>query len=304
MRGFLLAGLCLLGLALLPFSARAELFSGAAPVLRIVYTADSLGYLHPCPTCGGFATGGLARRASLLTEFAAEKIPTLILAGPGEFYADRQRADAAETHALASVQAKSFAAMPYSAIYMSAPAAAWLQKNKAPLPASAIMARRTPVTRVIAPGGRPIGIVFFPAASGPEGAPLPEQVDAVLGAARDLAAGNDLVVGVSPWGMKRENALMRRFAGSFHVILGAGEGLGIPGQAMPPGEAQGPLWARAESMGRAITIIDILAMPGKNGAFQWTEGITFSSREIPLSSAIIEDPMVRDLMRSVPRDIE
>ncbi len=304
MRACFLVWLCIASLGTFVPFARAELFSGSSPALRIVYTADGLGYLHPCPVCGGFATGGLARRASVLAEFAAKNIPTLILAGPGEFYADRGHQDASDTRILAGVQAKAFAAMPYAAVYLSAPAAAWLQKNKAATPASAVPLRDAPVSRSFVRGKLSIGVVFFPPAAGKGGTPTPGQTDAVLAAARDLAPTSALLIGVSPWGMQTENLLMRRFAGSFHILLGSGEGLGLPGQVTLPEQPLGPLWARAENMGRSVVVLDILSPPGRDPHFHWTEGINFSSREIPLSGAIIENPAVKSLMKDMPRDIE
>ncbi len=303
MRAWLIVWLCIAGPTVFAPEARAALFSGG-PALRIVYTADSLGYLYPCPVCGGSATGGLARRAGALARLASEKIPTLILAGPGEFYADRALPDAPDTRALAAVQAKAFAAMPYAAVYVSPPAAAWLHKNNAPPPASAVLMRDVPVSRTFTCGNVSVGVVFFPPAAGQGDAPTPEQTDAVLAAARTMAQKHALIIGVSSWGMLAENMLMRRFAGVFHIILGAGTGMGLPGQVMLPGQALGPIWARAENKGRSIVVLEILTPPGRDPQFQWVEGINFNIREVPLAGSVIEDPSIKSLMKSVPQDIE
>lgn len=268
----------------------------ATPAARIVYTADTHGYLRPCASCAGGALGGLARRASLVSRLMAESPRTLALAGPDEFHPDMAAGDASGQRAAALHAA--FTKIPYTAVYLAAGTVEGLRKlGISPLPVGVVVAGK-PVIHYFRAGRFTAGCVFLPPGEGNAGTPTTEQVLAAQQAAGEAAVSASLVIAVSPWGMYAENALMDRLAGHFHIVLGGGPGIAIPGQAMGTAGAPGPLWARSDRMGRAVTVLDIHTLPEPRTP--WIEGINFSSRLELLDAALPEDEAVRNIVNAVP----
>lgn len=260
----------------------------AFPAARIIYTADTLGFLHPCVSCGGASQGGLARRVALLPKLAAETAQPLIIAGPDEFYADRESPAPGHAARVAPVLLTAFSRMPYTAIYLSPPAARDLQAHALATPPNAVAVADAPVTRMFRAGNLTAACVFLPAGNG---APDQDQVLAAQVAAKEAAKGADIVIGISPWGMRAENSLAPSFAGYFHIILGGGHGIAVPGQASGDPATPGPLWVRSDRQGRACNVLDIFTAPGT----PWLDGVHFTSRLEFLAPDLPEDPAIREL---------
>ena len=288
-------------LAALPLTARAA-FSEPAPVARIIYTADTLGYVHPCTTCGGSSQGGLARRVALLPKLAAETARPLVLAGPGEFYTDRAEVEPDKAERLTPIFHAAFSAMPYTAVYLSENSSAALKKASLPDLPNAVPLGNMPVTRSFRAGTLTVGCVFLPSGKKEDGGPDPEQVLAAQQAAREASSAADLVVAVSPWGIYAENSLMPSLAGYFHIVLGGGRGIAVPGQATGDPGSPGPLWARSDRRGRAINVLDIYALPLANSP--WLEGVHFSSRLVFLDPSLPEEPAIRSLVDKLGNGFE
>lgn len=159
-----------------------------------------------------------------------------------------------------------------------------------------------PVTRTFPADDKTIGVVLFPPGSGPEGTPTSAQVDAALLAARTLQRKADFIIAISPWGMYVESTLLPRLDGLVHLLLGGGGGVSFPGQGSPL--RPGLLWARPDMKGRAVTVIDILSWPANGVSFQWTEGGTYSARELLLDTTVLPDPAMSKLLAPVPTDAE
>ena len=295
---------CFIVACLLLFSCAATRAAASMPApfpagARIIYTAGTLGYLHPCATCAGSAQGGLARRAHLLPQLAAERPRSLVLAGPGEFYADRDPTASAGGDTLATVLHAAFSAMPYAGVYLSPEAADGMKRlGLTPLP-KGVPVTDSPAIHYYRTGPYTAGCVFLPPGGGDKGAPTREQVRSAQNAAREAGTRARLVIGISPWGMEAENALMSEFAGHFHVILGGGPGIAIPGQAMNSGTGTGPLWVRSDRRGRAVNVLDIHSLP-ETPSSPWLEGINFSSRLVFLEKNLPEDEEVKTIIRAVP----
>ncbi|MDL2209885.1 hypothetical protein LJC26_03670 [Desulfovibrio sp. OttesenSCG-928-O18] len=288
-------------LALLPCAAQAASFASARPAARIIYTADTLGYLHPCSTCGG-AQGGLARRAHLLPLLVAESPRTLVLAGPGEFYADRTTPDPENADKLAKVLHAAFTKMPYAGVYLSPTVENERRRLSLPALVNGVPVTDTPVINYYRAGRFPVACVFLPMGKGDKGAPTPEQVLAAQNAAREAGNKARLVVAISPWGMVAENTLLPEFTGYFHIVLGGGPGIALPGQTMRAGTA-GPVWIRSDRRGRAVNVLDILSLPDTRTS-PWIEGIHFSSRLVFLEKDLPENEEVKEIISAVPRDKE
>lgn len=266
---------------------------------RIIYTADTLGHLHPCATCAGSAQGGLARRAHLLSQLVAERPHSLALAGPGEFYADRDPTASAGGDRLAAALHAAFSTMPYAGVYLSPAAADGMKRLGLTLLPKGVPVADNPTILYYRAGPHTAGCVFLPPGKGRKGTPTREQVRSAQNAAREAGTRARLVIGISPWGMEAENALMPEFAGLFHVILGGGPGIAVPGQAMNSGT--GPLWVRSDRGGRAVNVLDIHSLP-ETPSSPWLEGINFSSRLVFLEKNLPEDEEVKAIIRAAPRD--
>ncbi len=262
----------------------------ASPLARILYTADTLGALHPCVTCGGASQGGLARRAALLPQLASEQNNPLVLAGPNEFYSDKEAPVPDKTQKLTAILHAAFSSMPYTAIYLSPRTATAMEQAGLALPANAVPVDGRPVTNFYRAGSLTVGCVFLPAASGAERLPSQEQIQAARLAAREAAASADLIVAVSPWGIQAENSLAASFAGDVHILLGSGEGIAVPGQATGSYASPGPLWVRSDRRGRAVSVLDIYALPARGTP--WLDGIHFSARLAFLDPALPEDASI------------
>ena len=94
-----------------------------------------------------------------------------------------------------------------------------------------------------------------------------------------------------------ENALAASFAGYFHIVLGGGEGIAVPGQTTGEPGSPGPLWARSDRRGRAVNVLDIFAVPAPGSP--WLEGINFASRLVFLDPELPQDETVLDLLRDL-----
>lgn len=277
-----------------PQPGAAAPLGGSTPAARIIYTADTLGYTQPCRTCGNASQGGLARRAALLPKLAAEYARPLVIAGPNEFYADRSEAHAEHAAKLAPALHAAFGRMPYTAVYVSPAAMADFQKHGLPLLSNGVAVVDKPITEVFRAGSMVAACVFLPAGTDENGGPTPEQVLAAQAAAREAAPKADVVIGISPWGMRAENFLAPSLAGYFHIILGGGVGIAVPGQASGGAGVPGPLWVRSDRRGRAVTVVDIFSLPVAGSG--WLDGIHFSSRLVFLEPELPRDPAVeRDI---------
>ena len=277
--------------------ADAALFGPAAPPLRILYTADTLGTIHPCKTCGGASQGGLARRAALLQKFVSGQARPLVLAGPYEFYADRDELSPDMLRRITPALFSAFGRMPYTAIYLSPAADKALRDLGLTPPPQVVPVGDAPVTHVFRAGGITAACVFLPAGTAENNGPAPDQISAAQLAAKEAAATANLVIAVSPWGIQAENALAASFGGYFHIVLGGGEGIAVPGQATGDHGSPGPLWARSDRRGRAVTVLDIFAVPAPGSP--WLEGINFASRLAFLDPELPQDEPVLTLLHGL-----
>ena len=182
--------------------------------------------------------------------------------------------------------------------FMSARAAGWMEKNARAIPPGFHIVRDAPVSLLAPSPAGSIGLVFFPYGQGKEGRPTEGQIQSVLSAASALRAQSVLLVGVSPWGYEAEKAFLRQGEGAFHILLGGGEGMPFA-QAIAK-ECPAILWSRPDSMGRAITEINLMELPpsaASGGRAQWLEGISFKARLLFLDDSYPADPQMQQILR-------
>ena len=284
---------CLLFFIPFPVASSA---SGLSAV-RILYTADTLGQIHPCRTCGETSQGGIARRAALLKNYAAVWPQTLILGGPYEFYSDHKAGLPDVAEHLAPVLHVVYCSMPYTAIYLGPATTADWQRRNLPFPGNAVPVAEQPVTRIFPAGDLTVACIFLPSGTGKNGGPAPEQLLAAQIAAKEAASSADLVIAISPWGILAENALPYSFSGYFHIILGGGDGIAIPGQPTGDPGFPGPLWLRSDRRGRAVNELLIFSLPDFGNP--WIEGLHFSSRLNFLDVGLPQDVAVLNQIKKL-----
>lgn len=308
-----------------PFPASGELENAfsfdmnkelAQPVLRILYTASTWGETQPCPTCRT-AYGGLDRRSAYFAKRRNGKSPVFVIAGPDEFLADAPKytrqtkagtegADAGtngmQENAVppsldAPVSLAAHMLLDVNAGYMSPRAAAWMEKNAGATPPGFHVVHEAPVCVLSPTPAGTVGVVFFPRGRGKSGHPTEEQIQKVLSAGSSLRAKSVLLIGVSPWGYDAEKTFLRQGEGTFHILLGGGDGMPFA-QAIAK-ECPSILWSRPDSMGRAITEINLMELPpsaASGNRAQWLEGVSFKARLIFLDDSYPSDPQMQQIL--------
>lgn len=212
--------------------------------------------------------------------------------GPGEFWPDLGRAPMTEQEIERSlVPADLFIAaydrLTAQCVYVSSQAQKWLDDHAPALPFNYVRMRGKPQVRVIPVAGRRVGIICF--APGNENAR-----EEAIKAGRELRGAVDLLVGVSPWGADAEREFAARADGLYHILLGGGPGYGF-GSAVS-GPSRGVLWARSETEGRAVTIIELLAWPDP-AMHMWENHANFTSQVKSLGPDVPSD---QEIMRIFP----
>ncbi len=153
--------------------------------------------------------------------------------------------------------------------------AGWLKKSAGAVPSGFSVVDDAPVAVSMNTRAGVVGVLFFPVGKNPGRTPTEEQFAQVVKAGNKLKFSSDLVIGVSPWGMQGERDFLPHAQGVFDCLLGAGEG---PGFAQSiSGSAPGVLWARPDTSGRAVNVIEIMELPTRGQAGNWLEGITFKA---------------------------
>ncbi len=153
--------------------------------------------------------------------------------------------------------------------------AKWLKKTVGDIPAGFSIVDDDPRSVTLKTKAGEIAILFFPVGENPGRTPSEDQYEEVLKAGRKLKFSADLVIGISPWGMKAEHDFLTRAQGVFDCLLGGGEG---PAFAQSiNGVAPGVLWARSDVSGRAINVITIQELPPHGQPGNWLEGVTFKA---------------------------
>ncbi|WP_300164220.1 hypothetical protein [Solidesulfovibrio sp.] len=264
----------------------------ADPVLTIAFAGNTYGYFDPCPTCGPQKLGGLARRATFLKDLR-EKGPsagkTLAVAGAWEFLPEVSAAPP-EPDKLPAV-VKAHERLAYDVFALTPAEVNVLTENKAATPKGATVLDAAPTTKVLAIGGKAVGLVYFPMPKDVS-APVPDKLmDATAKAAAELRGKVALVVGVSPWGALDEEAFINTRSGAVDVLLGSGGGSGFASRASKDGKT---LWTRAYIKGKTINRLDLLALPGAPG-FAWKIGENFTAKVQPLDEAYPQDAAVEAL---------
>lgn len=228
--------------------------------------------------------------------------PHLKLAGPYEFLADDPwlygpYAAEGKNAGLPGAGESKTALAAYALLqadvgWLSPRAARWFHQSTGATPPGFSEVGATPVSRTISTPIGLVGIVLFPEGSVQGKGPEQQQEQAVLAAGRALKDRCSLVIGISPWGYAGERDFLPKAEGVFHVIMGGGEGVGFSHAISD--KRPGLLWLRPDTQGRAINVLEILTLPGKD--FAWRENVTFRAKLDWLDDEVRPDPAMEQIV--------
>ncbi len=170
--------------------------------------------------------------------------------------------------------------------WLSPGAAAWFKQSAGATPPGFSEVGAEAVSRVISTPVGKIGVVLFPEGPVQGKGPAPEQEQRALAAGRGLRDQCALVIGISPWGYVGERDFLPKAAGVFNIIMGGGEGVGFAHSLSD--KRPGLLWLRPDTQGRAVNVLEIRQLPGKN--FAWKENGNFKAQLEWLTDDVRPDP--------------
>lgn len=234
----------------------------------------------------------MARRAAFIQSLrknAPTKDKTLVVALPDEFVsADSPRPGDANTMA---AMAKAFNRMAYDAGTLTRAEAEVLAASGAPVPPGFAVAGPEPATTIVTVAGVPVGLVRFPDAPASREPMPPALAEATAKAAAALRGKVGLVIGLSGWGTRPEEAFLAAHPGAVDILLGSGPGSGRAGRIAGNGHT---LWARTYYLGKTVNRIDLFAWP-TGPEHIWKPDAEFRTDVISLDDRYPADPTVAKL---------
>ena len=244
----------------------------------------------------------MARRAAFFASYKEQGKPKLVIAGPYEFLIDdpftygiyAQNPPPTPSHKEAVCALKAHTLLHVDLGWLSPSAAQWLSKATGKIPPGYQLVNSQPISRIVSTAIGKIGIVLFPQGPTPGKAPSPEQEQKVLEAGRALQSQTRFVIGVSPWGLLGEKNFLPKAQGVFACILGGGEGVAFA-QSVDT-QTPGILWARPDSQGRAVNVLEILEISKPGAAQQWIEGVSFRANLLFLGNSYPPDPAMERIV--------
>jgi len=233
----------------------------------------------------------VARRATKLDELKQlddSGKNYLFLAGPWEFL---NWANEAQTSPdLASSFSTAYSSMPYDAIYLMPEEKAWFEAQGQPLPSASQVIGDKPLTSTFAADDVQVAAIAFPLL------PEDEQArDEVFADVAELAEGMSkdvgLVVGISHWGMEKEQLFLDKHPQVFDILLGCGQGQSMKGLMA----SERTFWVRSYRQGKSLTDVRVLKMPSENAQPGFSAKDFYKGELIVLDDAVPNKPAVYDL---------
>jgi hypothetical protein len=190
-----------------------------------------------------------------------------------------------------TAMAKALGLLGYDAGTVTRAEAKLLADAGAALPPGFAVAGETPTSTILTVAGIPIGVVRFPdapASREPMPAPLAQ---ATAEAAAALRPKVKLVVGLSGWGSRPEEAFLNAHPGAVDVLLGSGPGSGLAGSTTGGGRT---LWARTYYEGKTVNRLDLYTLPA-TADHVWDPKTDFRTEVIALDDRYPADPEIEKL---------
>lgn len=152
---------------------------------------------------------------------------------------------------------KAYEFLDYDLMLVSRIEAGLLEQRERAIPADWRIAD-VPGTKVLDSDGVKVGFAWGPGAG--------DGFASFLEAVEALRAEADIIVGLSAWGYTAEMEFLERHPRGVHILLGSGEGPGLPGKISDDGRTA---WVRAYTKGKAVSRIEVLRIP-TGPDFTWT----------------------------------
>lgn len=144
--------------------------------------------------------------------------------------------------------------------------------------------------RLIQVGNLLVGFIRMPELSPPDSTPSPKIIDSALEIIAKLRQRGALVVMLSPWGKKAEQAFLEQELDDYpDLLLGSGKGTGLLNKIMADGRT---VHIRAYDRGRSMHRIDIFEKPEHNKPVQWKKLDNIRVQVIPLGDNVRTDPKI------------
>lgn len=257
-------------------------------VATLFVTGNSFGEYQPCPTCGGYALGGLGRRAGLFSRTRSDNPGALYISCGYEFVSYIKRREVRPE--LMEPLAKAYAMLNYDLGVVLPIEASAMQVQGVVPPEAFRLADGVPWSRVFERRGLKIGVLVFPAKANAYASVSKLLKSKVIEAARMLRPSVDVLVGVSTWGERDELRFADEYPAEVDVLMGAGPGTGYGVRVAGDGRT---VWVRPPYDGRGVMRFDIMALPGADG--QWRNGEQFSFEALELRASEREVVAVTNL---------
>ncbi len=245
-----------------------QLFGGVLPVkaqeLQLVFTGNTHGEYLPCPICSERASGGLAKRATVLDTLRKKQTPMFMVAGPYEFLVPGKKSHTQKN--LPQALAEAHTKLAYDAMILHPLEKNWLTQHNVSLSKEWIVQASHGDAKVFQAGDTRIGLLVFPALLNTGEMPDKKMTQNIAKKAEFLRDKADLVVGVSSWGALAEDFFIKQEGPALDILLGTGPGPGLVGRFMAEGKT---FWTRAYTQGKLLHVIKIAELPRRTPGWRW-----------------------------------
>jgi len=217
-------------------------------------------------------------------DHSSERAPVLKIAGFHEMSRPGQDVSADKWSTLK----RAFEALGYDLGVLTPETARRMREKADGIPRGWLAQQDRTRSRVLRSGNQTIGVLVFPTERGENG------YSEIAATARKMSSKTSLLIGLSPWGARKEKDFLRQRPEAVDILLGSGPGPSFKAKTPDSGKT---LWVRAYSEGKAVHRIDLAHLEPQNPKRSWVPGENVSIRLIMLRQHIREHPSLREIIR-------
>ena len=232
----------------------------------------------------------MARRATLFSKYAHDK-NTLRIAGPYEFTRGNIPGPARNPENAPLIAG--YCALNYS-LGILAPGESDIGRVlKSENPDIWMSLSEVPLGQTLGTDSGRVTVVVFPADK-KTGTPTEKMLQELQNTLTQLYNDprNQLIVGISPWGKKYEQAFLTNHPGLCDILLGSGPG---PGLTSSLSHDRRTMWVRAYSKGRTVSRIQVERFPVRVPVSTWSDGQTIKARLMLLNEKVQANPEMQKI---------
>lgn len=192
---------------------------------------------------------------------------------------------------------RAYTVMEYDAGFLSAREKKTLRRAGVALPAAWKNASDAMYREHVLKNGKRVGLLVFPPL--PDGADIPDEatLEMIAASVRKARKRNDILVGVSDWGIIAEREYLTHASSDVpDILLGSGRGTGIRGQILAGGRT---FFVRPYGQGKSINRIDVLKWPERKASFKWTPREGIHSSLIILNNRYYDNLKINQILSNV-----